>query len=229
MFTTDCHSHVLPGIDDGARNVQESIAILKTLASQGVDTVAATPHFRGHRDDVRAFCRRRKEAFDALCREAGQAAADMVILGAEVALEYGLSETDGLRALCYEFSNYLLLELPYRPFALWMLDEIMNIACENDVIPVIAHVDRYHELFSKDDYEQIFSMRGVLFQVNNEAFKSRGGRKVVDRMIKMQLPFVLGSDSHNMTNRMPNFDLPAKSLKKYQVHPEALRFLRIFR
>jgi len=229
LLSTDCHSHVLPGVDDGARTAQESTAMLQKLVSQGVRRVVATPHFRGHRDNVWDFCQRRNQALGEIYRYAGQEAIDLIYLGAEVALEYGVAETPYLDRLCYECGNYILLEFPYRPFSQWMCEEIINIACEYDLIPVIAHIDRYHEVFTKSDYDQIFSMRGVIFQINNEAFASRGGRRVVDRLIKLELPFVLGSDSHNMGSRSPNFDLPEKHLRRYQPHPEALRFLRTFR
>ena len=45
---TDFHSHILPGLDDGSKNVEESVKILKMMAEQGIERVAATPHFMLH-------------------------------------------------------------------------------------------------------------------------------------------------------------------------------------
>lgn len=224
----DCHSHILPGIDDGARTPQESAEILSMLFSQNIRRVIATPHFRCHRDNVQDFCRRRYESFSALCRCIPPETADMIFLGAEVALEYGLSDIADIEDLCYEYTNCILLEFPYRPFNRWMIDEIINIAGEHNLTPVIAHIDRYTEVFSKSDYEEIFSMRGVIFQVNNEAFASRQARRIVDTLIKQDLPFIMGSDSHNTGSRKPNFDLQGKHLARYTPHPAAEHFMRTY-
>ena len=48
---TDFHSHILPGVDDGSKDVEMSVAMLRTLAEQGVDRVVATPHFYPRRED----------------------------------------------------------------------------------------------------------------------------------------------------------------------------------
>ena len=51
----DWHSHVLPALDDGSRSVDESLALLKMLSEQGVDTVIATPHFYADRESLSSF------------------------------------------------------------------------------------------------------------------------------------------------------------------------------
>ena len=229
MFSIDFHSHILPGIDDGARNAQESAAMMQALSRQGVRQIVATPHFRGHRDNIKDFCRRRNEALNNLCRYVGPDASDMLYLGAEVALEYGISECGDMSLLCYEFTNHILLEFPYRPFSRWMIEEIANIACDFDLIPVIAHIDRYVEVFSKSDYDEIFSMGGVIYQVNNEAFEARSSRRIVEKLIDRNLPFVLGSDCHNTDKRRPNFDIIGKHLRGYVMQPAAQRFVRTYR
>ena len=49
---TDLHTHILPGIDDGAKSIEEALALLRAQANQGVDTVALTPHFYKRRNEV---------------------------------------------------------------------------------------------------------------------------------------------------------------------------------
>ena len=56
---TDLHTHILPGMDDGAKDAQMSIAMLRAQRDQGVDTVVLSPHFYGDREDVDRFLRRR--------------------------------------------------------------------------------------------------------------------------------------------------------------------------
>lgn len=226
MFSVDFHSHILPGVDDGAKNVRESLAMIDMLASQGVKRVVATPHFRAHRDTVEDFLNRRSEAKKLLDENLGSN--NMVSLGAEIAIERGISEIENISELAYEGTNYILLEFPYRPFSNWMMEEIEYIAYGKGLIPVIAHIDRYYDFFTSSDYNEIFSMQKVVFQVNNEAFLSRKSRGVVKTLIKNQLPFVLGSDTHNLENRKPNFDVSIGGLRKYEMQPAAMEFKHNF-
>ena len=62
----DWHSHILPGMDDGSRNVTESIALLNMQTSQGIRTVIATPHFYANDESVETFLERRRNAYEAL-------------------------------------------------------------------------------------------------------------------------------------------------------------------
>lgn len=226
MFKVDFHSHILPGVDDGAKNLQESTAMLGMLCSQGIQSVIATPHFRAHRDNVRDFLDRRHQAAETL-----KASTDRKIdiyLGAEVALEREISDIENLSELSYEGTNYILIEFPYRPFSGWMIPEIECILYERNLIPVLAHIDRYAEFFSAGDYNEIFSLPGVVFQVNNEAFQNRKSRSIVKTLIKNDLPFVLGSDCHNTENRKPNFDISKAGLRRYDMQPEALKLQHNF-
>jgi len=227
MFEIDFHSHVLPGVDDGARSIHDSCGMLKQLFSQGVSVVFGTPHFRMHRHNIREFCQQRRQSYDALRNVIGREASRHVRIGAEVAIEYGLSEMGDPSALAYEGTNYLLMELPYRPFDNWMLEEISNVSYNYFLTPVIAHVDRYYGIYSYDDYCQLFSLPDVIFQVNNEAFLSRKSRKIVEMLIDDELPFVLGSDSHNLKDRAPNFNVSYPYLKKYTPHPRVEQFKRL--
>ena len=62
----DWHSHILPGIDDGSRDVSESLALIEKLSEQGVDTVVATPHFYADDNSVDAFLEKRNKAYEAM-------------------------------------------------------------------------------------------------------------------------------------------------------------------
>ena len=68
----DLHSHILPGIDDGSRSLEESLVMLSMEADQGVGVVAATPHFDPRRDSPEAFLDRRNAAAQALTRAMGE-------------------------------------------------------------------------------------------------------------------------------------------------------------
>ena len=72
---TDLHSHILPGIDDGAQTVEDSLALIRRQLEQGVDEIALTPHFNAERTSVEEFARRRAESFATFagCGAAGRA------------------------------------------------------------------------------------------------------------------------------------------------------------
>ncbi|MBP3414463.1 MAG: capsular polysaccharide biosynthesis protein [Clostridia bacterium] len=226
MFRVDFHSHILPGVDDGAKDLQESTAMVDMLCAQGIESIVATPHFRAHRDTVRDFLDRRGSAAEMLKNNI-HGKAD-IYLGAEVALEREISEIEDLPELSYEGTSYILIEFPYRPFSRWMIPEIECILYERHLTPVLAHIDRYAEFFSAADFNEIFMLPGVIFQVNNEAFQNRKSRGIVKTLIKNDLPFVLGSDCHNTENRKPNFDTARTGLRRYDMQPEALNFQHNF-
>ena len=86
----DLHSHILPGMDDGSKNPEESAALLRMLQQQGVTTLAATPHFYA-RETPEAFLKRRQEAVAKLpIMEDGP----RMLLGAEVAYFSGMGNCE---------------------------------------------------------------------------------------------------------------------------------------
>jgi len=205
---TDYHCHVLPEIDDGAKNTDMSVQMLEMLHGQGVERVTATPHFYAHREkSVRRFLEKRQQSYDKLmsCKNPfGE-----LILGAEVAVEHGISELEGIERLAISGTDLILLEFPYGPYAEWMSEEIYNISCEYHLTPVIAHIHRYIGYYSRSEMEHILKTNAV-FQINNEAFGSFREKRFVKTLMKSGVPVVFGSDSHNMSGRRPNFDLLAK-------------------
>lgn len=212
---TDYHCHVLPGIDDGAKDVEMSLKMLEMLHSQGVERVAATPHFYAHREkSVIHFLKKRQEAFERLSSH--KFPVSELLLGAEVAVEHGISELEGIERLALTGTNLILLELPYTSYADWMMEEIYNISCEYHLVPVIAHVHRCLEYCNKSEMESILKTDAV-FQINNEAFRSFREKRLVKSIMKRGLPFVFGSDSHNLSGRKPDFDTLLKKIDQEKI------------
>ena len=83
MSVIDFHSHILPGIDDGSRNVETSIGMLRMCREQGVDIMIATPHFYADSNRVERFVENRKNAYDKVMAE--NADIPHIMMGAEVA------------------------------------------------------------------------------------------------------------------------------------------------
>ena len=93
----DFHSHVLPGIDDGSHSLEESIAMLRMEAEQGVSHVIATPHFYPRHDTPEDFLRKRREA-EILLREEMEKHSNLPALsvGAEVYYFPGISNSEAM-------------------------------------------------------------------------------------------------------------------------------------
>lgn len=115
---TDLHTHILPGIDDGAKTTEDSIRILRAEWEQGVETVVLTPHFYRDLENPAHFLKRRREAVLALGKCMMQMSPEernvlpRMILGAEVAWWPNLAEWSELPELCIGETKNLLLELP---------------------------------------------------------------------------------------------------------------------
>lgn len=207
---TEYHCHILPGIDDGAESAEISVKMVEMMAAQGVDRIVATPHFYAHREkSVADYLQKRQQAFESV---KNQLAVKKVYLGAEVAIEQGISELEGIEKLAIEGTKIILLELPYRPYAKWMSEEIYNISAEYKLKVMLAHVHRYLEYYSKDEMETILSTKAVL-QLNNEAFTNWSEKKVAKKVISEYERFAFGSDAHNTDTRKPNWDVLRKKVK----------------
>ncbi|MBO4523442.1 MAG: capsular polysaccharide biosynthesis protein [Ruminococcus sp.] len=208
---TDHHCHILPGIDDGSDGVETSLQMIKSMREQGIERIVATPHFYAHREkSVSSFIEKRNNAYEKLVQ--ADHSNEEILLGAEVAVEHGISRLEGIEKLCIADTKYILLEFQYASFAPWMLEEVNDIAYEYGLTPILAHIHRYLEYYSKSQIEEVLKSDAVL-QFNNEAFESFKEKRFVKSLIKEGYPYVFGSDSHNMRSRKPNWDVLQKKVK----------------
>ncbi len=197
----DWHSHVLPALDDGSKDVAESVSMIGALASQGVNTVVATPHFYANDGSVGSFIERRMESYGALKKALPENSPD-VLLGAEVRYYQGISRLEDLKALRIEGSKLLLLEMPMSSWTEYMVRELVELSGKGGFKVILAHVERYMNLQSQDVWDRI-SESGILKQVNATFFTSLfSKRKAVSLLKDGEIHFV-GTDSHNMTTRPP--------------------------
>ena len=198
----DFHCHILPGMDfDGTDDASESVAMCNLLKSQGVATVCATPHFYPWNDDIDAFLERREKTLAALMAE------DIdieIIPGAEVRIFQSLVEYP-IDRLCIGNSNVVVFELPDTKFENWMITAIENTMYKYSITPVIAHIERYG--FNAEILRKFSQIPRVIFQVSAGELEDARAVKTLDILCTMRVPVVLGSDAHNMSDRMPNMDV----------------------
>ena len=201
----DFHSHVLPGIDDGSKNLEQSLEMLRRSAQQGVDQMIATPHFYAHHDDPERFLRRRAEAEKHL-REAmaGQEGLPELGIGAEVYYFNGIADSDALLELTINKKRYILLEMPMSSWTDRMYREIEGIWIKQGLMPIVAHLDRYVTPFHARDILERLEDLPVLIQVNASFFIDGNTRRLALKMLKKGKIHLLGSDCHDLSDRAPN-------------------------
>lgn len=201
----DFHCHILPGIDDGSADPEESVAMLREEAAQGIGHVVATPHFYPRHDTVSGFLKKREEA-EARLRDAlaGDTALPKISVGAEVYYFPGISEFDGLEALTVGGTACVLLEMPATPWSQSMYREIENIHSKQGLLPIIAHVDRYIRPFSTHGIPERLQELPVFVQANAAFFLNGFTGPMALRMLRQDQIQLLGSDCHNMHSRKPD-------------------------
>lgn len=216
---TDLHTHILPGMDDGAHTTEQSLAMLRAEAAQGVRQVALTPHFYRHRETEDAFLRRREEAWDRLqtaisaLSEEEQAALPRLSLGAEVAWQPNTGRWEALEQLRIGENGPVLLELPFTPWSADMLRQLYDLRCRTRCTILLAHLNRYFKGQKKEHIREIVSM-GMAVQLDADRMERFMDRRALLRLLGQEGPFLLASDCHNLSDRKPCLGPAAAQLEK---------------
>lgn len=201
----DFHSHILPGMDDGSRDVPESLKLLVLSAQQGIETIIATPHFYHDRESVADFLNRRQASYEELmkaCKLYDEL--PEIRLGAEVAFFSGMSRLMDLEKLRMEGTDCILIEMPFSIWTAGTISEIFAVISKTNLIPILAHVERYPDFLSEGDKLGDLIGMGVLFQLNGEFFLSSKSKRHALNTLRHGDYYLLGSDMHNLTSRPPN-------------------------
>ena len=197
----DWHSHILPGMDDGSRSIEESLAMLDALREQGVDHVIATPHFYANDEAVDAFLERRAQSQE-LLREACCEKSLRILCGAEVRYYPGIARMKELERLRIQSTKLLLLEMPMAKWTEYTVRELIELAGSGEVTVVMAHMERYMPLQNRGVWEKLCD-HGLLIQVNASFFGGLGNRHKAWKLLDAGRIHMIGSDCHNMTTRPP--------------------------
>ena len=196
----DLHSHCLPGIDDGAKNVKESVEMLLDSFSQGVTVCVGTPHITVHwNEDISDFLQMRAQSFEMLA-EALKDKMDnvpVILCGAEVYIDNDISEYKDLKKLCIEGTDYLLVEMSFVEYN-EMYSEWLYSLNTKGITPIIAHVERYPYY---DRLIEEISDLNVVYQVNAKTLLKSKGRKFLSYLLQSGKTVVVSSDMHNMGQR----------------------------
>jgi tyrosine-protein phosphatase YwqE len=200
----DCHCHVIPGVDDGARTMEESLQMLRLLRSAGARRVIATPHIYPGRFDNEPDALRR--VFEEL--EEARDRAGIVVeleLGAEHYLDDWLLERVRAGAVvAFGPERYVLFEAHTSEHVPAPLMDVVYALTERGYTPLLAHVERYRWLREDEELCEDLRAAGVKFQVNRTVGKvnvpGRGSRgEFIARLIDRDWIDEVGSDLHRAT------------------------------
>ena len=201
MRFMDIHSHILPEIDDGAKNIEESLKLLSMLKAQGVTDVVLTPHFYPHLMDAEEFFADRNKALSRLKSAIDGKDLPRVHMGCELYYFDRMGIVGDVKPFTIGNSPYILLELMMTSVSNTVIDTINNL-CNMGYIPIFAHIERFLDCRGIRKILNLIKEGKCLAQVNASAL-TVGNPKKVFKLIKKEYIYLLGSDAHSVKNRPP--------------------------
>lgn len=208
----DLHCHVLPGVDDGAENIEESLIMLRKAAATGVKIVVATPHLiRGSYD---IGFREREQMIAELQKAANESGIRIQILpGYECyLLPELLEDKDRLKQLTVNNNGrYILVELPMQNVPPYVEEVLFNLNMEG-ITPVLAHPERNMEIYRKPDILFDLAMKGCIIQLNAGSLLGYFGgqiKRAARSLLTHNLVHVVASDMHSASSPTMSQALPS--------------------
>jgi protein-tyrosine phosphatase len=195
----DLHSHVLPGLDDGPRDLEGALEICRAAAEEGIEVLAATPHVR---DDYPTTPEQMEDAF-VLVRDA---AVEFVRLvpGGEVAVPELSRPVEELRRFGLAGNpGFLLVETPYYAWPSDFPERVARLRADG-ITAVVAHPERNAAVQEKPRLVEEIVEAGALVQLTAGSLDGRAGADVqacAFRLLSLQIAHMIASDAHAPTVR----------------------------
>lgn len=190
----DIHTHILPSVDDGSKNIEISRKLLIDAHNDGITDICLTPHFC--RMDNYTY---KKEYITNLFNEFKKQVKDINInlyLGNELMIEHNLDELLEQKQLCtINNSNYVLIEFPFDDYKTDYNEYLYNIRMLGLKI-IIAHPERYN--FINDEIIDYWLNNGYYLQANSSSFNIREKRKFLYKLIENGYLHIIASDAHSI-------------------------------
>lgn len=200
----DIHTHILPGVDDGARSMDEAVALCRMAWEQGTRAIILTPHYRGQYKNTPAVL---QTAYADLCRTVRQELPKLELyLGNEIRFQEEIyKKLAGSQVMPLCNSRYVLLEFSPIAFRAQVTTAISQCISAGKV-PVIAHAERY-DVFRQDPAlaEDVIQM-GALIQLNADSILGKWGfgvKRYCHKLLQKEMVHFVASDAHDIKRRPP--------------------------
>lgn len=203
----DIHCHLIPGVDDGAQSMEESLDALRMEYEEGIRHVIFTPHVS--REDTQEACKMRGEQFHRLQEELEKSELRgqmKLYLGSELYYSDSIVELlDMEPAYRLAGSQYILVE--FSPFVEYKnMYQGLRKLITRGYVPILAHVERYRCLTKQEERMGEVEELGIYVQINAAAIIS-GKLHPTNRFMRMMMKqgriHLLGTDSHGIHRRPP--------------------------
>ena len=216
----DLHSHILPGIDDGARSLDIALQMAQQAVTCGVSHMVCTPHIhRGYFDNSQSSIEAAFHSFNEHVKR------ESIPLSLSFAAEVRVNELipiwhkkGELPFLgTYNGKNVLLLEMPHSHIPQG-LDVLIKWLLRNNIQPLIAHPERNRELIAENHKFNWLQRQGCLFQATAGAFVGRFGERVEEfafRLLEKGAFHVVASDTHDLIRRPNDMQAALEVVSKY--------------
>ena len=211
----DLHSHILPGIDDGVRSLDEACDLAYMAAVDGVTVIAATPHVRA---DFPTTVEMMEAGVAALRAELIAEEIDVqVVHGGEIdlGLLWAVRRDDLRRFTLAQTGRYLLLEVPYRGWPL-ALNSSVSALVEQGITPLLGHPERNPEVQDRPERLGELISAGALAQVTAASLDGRldrAAQSTAKRLLDLGFVHVLASDAHGPHIRDAGLTAAARNIE----------------
>lgn len=201
----DLHCHILPGIDDGAPDLETSLAMARIAVAEGITVTACTPHMMpGVYDNTGPQVRENINALQAALDEAEIPL--RLVTGADIHLQEGMgAHLKSGQLLSLNDSRYFLFEPPHHVAPPRLEDAVFNVMAAG-YQPLITHPERLSWIETHYEVMKNLSHQGVWMQITCGSLTGRFGRRPkywAERMVDEGLVHILATDAHNLRNRSP--------------------------
>jgi protein-tyrosine phosphatase len=199
----DIHSHILPGLDDGAQTIEESLEMLEIAAASGTTDIVATPHANG---EFRFDTARVQELFQNLSDRKGVSIS--IHLGCDFHLNYDnlLNAIENPAKYTINHHQYLMVELPDL-IALAAVKSALNQLIGAGIVPIITHPERNGSLQPELRELERWIAAGARVQVTAQSLLGRFGsaaQRAADWLMNGDHVHFIASDAHDCVDRTPD-------------------------
>ncbi|MFK9094239.1 tyrosine-protein phosphatase [Bacillus salipaludis] len=198
----DIHCHILPGIDDGAKNMDESLTMAREAVKEGIHSIIATPHLNNQYDNRRLSILEKVEELNQSLQEAN---IDLKVLPGQEPRIFGeiLNDFENGDIQTLNDSQYLFIEFPSSHVPRYTEKLLFDIQVKG-LTPIIVHPERNAELMERPEVLYNLVEKGALTQVTASSLCGYFGKKIKNfsiQLIEANQTHFIASDAHNVVNR----------------------------